>query len=216
MRKPKWSKDFDGNQSDYTYDAIDRLIKVTTPFVGSSKSITKNYYDLNGNQTDVRTSKNSDVTLESNLTSWSSENYVYNFRGQPLTVYTGARNSIGVLSGAEYVENEYDAAGNLTKQYTGLTSALNRNSTNNSITGTGGALTSYVYNSYGHMTDMFLPGDSASSVHATYVYHLNGMLDSTTDRNGKTVNYGYNGYNLTGKAVYGVESIGFEYTIQDC
>lgn len=147
-----------------TYDALGRLVKEETPFAASSASITKYYYDANGNLTQKQVTNNQ----PGSAAAFTKVEYSYDNRDRLVQVksYNGA-------SIANQVDYEYDAAGNMTAM----------------TTGSGTQRTTYGYDRYGNMTSLTDP----LGMKETYAYNINGNMTAKTDKNGQVTNYTYDG-----------------------
>lgn len=148
----------------YTYDALGRLIKEETPFTAGAASVTKYYYDKNGNLIQ----KQIENSLPGADAAYTKVDYAYNNQNNLLQVksYDGSN----VVNQVNY---EYDAAGNMTAM----------------ITGNGTQRTTYEYDRYGHLKTLTDPLGQKE----IYTYDTNGNMISKTDKNGLITTYTYDG-----------------------
>ena len=170
-----------GEETVYTYDALGRLIKQTTPFEGSAVSVQKLYYDANGNTVKKKVSSNEPGKAEA----YTSVGYEYDSGNRAVTVTSYAAN--GTASG--YVQYYYDEAGNMLRMYTGLSSPLTINGLDD-VSGTSEySETAYSYDRFGNVMTLTDPLGNEES----YTYDLLGNTTGKTDRNGEEFEYSYDG-----------------------
>ncbi|HEX9061530.1 MAG TPA: RHS repeat-associated core domain-containing protein, partial [Clostridia bacterium] len=222
LGRVKAKDDFNKYETTYTYDKLGRLVRTETPFVKDSNnniitSLTKNYYDKNGNITTVLVQNN---TPGDSTSTFNKTDYVYDSRNRLTEVIK--YNTDNTKNITQY---KYDAAGNKTYMYTGLSAEVETN------TDTDFAVTSYLYNYLNQMVSMTDPQQRT----ITYKYDLAGNVIKANDRMGIETTYAYNSfgelidkkatkdgtskevtfeYDLTGKRIIMVDESGttnFEY-----
>jgi RHS repeat-associated protein len=184
--------DFKGKYVLYTYDNLGRLVKQEAPIdtANGVYSITKYYYDNNGNVTRKKQSNNAD---NSEIITYSIVEYEYNSVGKVTDITTHIDDNR-----AEYVHYEYDNAGNITRMYTGLSVPYST-----SLTPADYQLTQYEYNIFGQLIEL----TDAMGQSETYTYDDNGMLETMTDRNGNQTRYTYNALgSVVTDSVYNIQN----------
>lgn len=175
--------DYSGNQSNYTYDALGRIIIRKVPFESTNDTVayaeTRYTYDQNGNIIRERVANNE----PGSALSWRTTDYEYDSRDRLIMVTS--YNSSNPVS---YVQYYYDGAGNVLRQYTGLTSPLAITGLDN-VSGEDSeySVVKYTYDLFSRLTMMTDPIDQQE----TYYNDINGNIISKTDRNGNTINYEY-------------------------
>ena len=174
-------KDPKGSETIYTYDALDRLVKVQQPFAQSGAgvytAVTQYVYDNNGNLISEVIRNEVPGQIESER----ETEYEYDNRNRLITAVMYGPN-------ANYTQYRYDAAGNLLKVYTGLTSKLSFTAAGiPSGSDTSYAVTAYEYDERSNLVKM----TDALGQSETYGYDRNGTVIRKVDRNGNTTNYTY-------------------------
>ena len=172
--------------TEYKYDNLGRVIEQKTPFEEKDGNLyysTKQmWYDNNGNLVKERVYTNAAGESES----YNEVKYTYNNRNQLVMTETndGEKSS--------YVQNYYDAKGNLLRVYTGLHSPLMINGLDDVITGDDGeyAVEKYSYDGLGRLISTT---DALNNTESNTYDTANGLLLSSTDRNGSTFNFTYDG-----------------------
>ncbi len=179
-------KAYDQNNyaTEYKYDNLNRVIEEKAPFEVKNGtvhySVKKIWYDNNGNISKERVYTNAAGEAEK----FSEVKYTYDNRNRLIMTETND----GTTS--NYVQNFYDAKGNLLRVYTGLSSPLTINGLDD-VTGddTEYAVTKYTYDAVGRP----LTTTDALNQTETNVYDkAEGFVLSTTDRNGQVFNFTYN------------------------
>lgn len=148
----------------YTYDALGRLIKEETPFTAGAASVTKYYYDKNGNLIQ----KQIENSLPGADAAYTKVEYGYNNQNNLVEVKSYDGSTV-----ANQVNYEYDAAGNMKAM----------------VAGNGTQRTTYEYDRYGHLKTLTDPLGQKE----IYTYDTNGNMISKTDKNGLITNYTYDG-----------------------
>ncbi len=202
------STDFNGNTTNTCYDLLGRPVMVTSPLTQTENSVTKTYYDANGNITRQ--------SVQTDSQAWRNTDYAYDSmnRLSYVTTYPDSTTT-------EVTQYFYDANGNVTHMIVGLAAPVSNvsqiPSTARYITysydalgrciATGGNLSvakSYEYDYAGNVTKLTKPmgavvktygpfGNAisiaefgASSPEATYSYNALGLRTSMTDDTGTT------------------------------
>ncbi|WP_027399036.1 RHS repeat-associated core domain-containing protein [Anaerovorax odorimutans] len=148
----------------YTYDTLGRLIKEETPFTAGAASVTKYYYDKNGNLIQ----KQIENSLPGADAAFTKIEYTYNNQNKLVQVKSYDGSNV-----ANEVNYEYDTAGNMTTM----------------VTGNGTQRTTYEYDRFGYLKTLTDPLGQKE----TYSYDINGNMISKTDKNGLTTAYTYDG-----------------------
>ncbi len=174
--------DVAGNISTYNYDAFGRVLTQTTPFDELRSTRITYTYDGNGNTVSKITEE---VTSES-ASLLNKTVYVYD-----------SRNNL-----AEVRSYTSDSAYIVTASYT--YDKMCRMLTSTSCTYT----TSYTYDAYGNVSRITYPGGG----YETFVYNPDGLLISSTDRNGVTKSYVYNALGNPLSITAGTSTITYTYT----
>ena len=188
------SYDAKGYATEFTYDNLGRVIEQKTPFEEKDGTVyystKKVWYDNNGNIIKERVTTNAPGEAES----YNEVIYTYDNRNRLIMTHT----SDGEKS--NYTQNYYDVTGNLIRVYTGLHSPLTINGLDD-VTGedTEYAVTKYTYD---EVKRLITATDALGQVETNTYDLANGLLETTTDRNGQTFNYAYNGLcSMTSKAL---------------
>jgi len=162
----QWKRDGNGNQTDYSYDGVDRLTKTTYP----DNSYEENSYDSNSN---VKTWRKRDgITLSHNYDALNAKTSTIVPNEDNLTF---SYDALGRQSSA--------TRGNVSVSYTfdGL-SRLKTTSTNNRTL-------TYSYDSASRRSKLTHP----DNFYINYAYDATGALTSIKEKGSKTlVSYGYN------------------------
>ena len=187
--------DQNGYASEYKYDALGRVIEQKVPVEEKNGtvyySVKKMWYDGNGN-----------VVKEKILTNSAGETDTYS---EVKYTYDNRNNLVMTESNdgeeSNYTQYYYDAKGNVLRTYTGLTSPLTINGLDDVTAGEDEdyAVTKYTYDKFGRVTQVTdALGNSETNTYDAVL----GLLMSTTDRNGQTFNFSYDGLgNLTSKSL---------------
>lgn len=179
------SYDAKGYATEFTYDTLGRVIEQKTPFEEKDGtvyySVKKVWYDNNGNIVKERVSTNASGETES----YNEVIYTYDNRNRLVMTQTNDGEK------SNYTQNYYDATGNLLRVYTGLHSPLTINGLDD-VTGedTEYAVTKYTYD---EVKRLLTTTDALGQVETNTYDLANGLLETTTDRNGQIFNFAYNG-----------------------
>lgn len=187
--------DANGYATEFKYDNLGRVIEQKTPFEEKNGTVyysTKQmWYDNNGNVIKERTYTNASGETES----YNEVVYTYDNRNRLVMTQTNDGET------SNYTQNYYDGVGNLLRVYTGLTAPLTINGLDDVETGadTEYAVTKYSYDIFGQVLTVT---DALGKIETNTYDTLNGILLSTTDRNGQTFNFSYDGIgNITEKSL---------------
>lgn len=190
-------KSYDANNyvSEFKYDNLGRVIEQRTPFEEKDGtvyySVKRMWYDNNGNIVKERVYTNAAGESES----FSEVKYTYNSRNKLIMTESndGEKSS--------YVQNFYDAKGNLLRVYTGLHAPLTINGLDDVTAGsdTEYAVTKYTYDKLSRL----LSTTDALNKTETNTYDLaNSLVLSSVDRNGNIFAFEYDGLgNQTSKSL---------------
>lgn len=189
------SYDAKGYATEFKYDNLGRVIEQKTPFEEKDGtiyySVKKVWYDNNGNIIKERVTTNASGETE------SYNEVIYTYDNRNRLIMTQANDG----EKSNYTQNYYDATGNLLRVYTGLHAPLAINGLDDVTAGadTEYAVTKYSYDALGRL----LTTTDALGQVETNTYDLaNGLLETTTDRNGQTFKFTYNGLGaITSKAL---------------
>lgn len=179
------SYDAKGYATEFKYDNLGRVIEQKTPFEEKDGTIyystKKIWYDNNGNVVKERVATNSSGEAE------SYNEVIYTYDNRNRLVMTQANDG----ENSNYTQNYYDQAGNLLRVYTGLHAPLTINGLDN-VTGedTEYAVTKYTYD---EVKRLLTTTDALGQVETNTYDVANGLLETTTDRNGQIFNFAYNG-----------------------
>lgn len=189
------SYDAKGYVTELTYDNLGRVIEQKTPFEEKDGtvyySVKKVWYDNNGNVVKERVSTNASGETE------SYNEVIYTYDNRNRLVMTQANDG----EKSNYTQNYYDATGNLLRVYTGLHAPLTINGLDNVTAGadTEYAVTKYTYD---EVKRLLTTTDALGQVETNTYDLANGLLETTTDRNGQVFNFAYNGLgSITSKAL---------------
>lgn len=187
--------DQNGYATEYKYDNLGRVIEQKSPVEETDGTIyyaiKKMWYDKNGNLIKERVNTNAAGETET----YNEVEYTYDNRNR-LTMtkaYDGEKYN--------YVQNYYDAKGNLLRVYTGLSNSLTINGLDNVTVGADNeyAVTKY---SYDALSRLFETTDALGKVESNTYDKATGLMLSSTDRNGQSFSYNYDGMgNLTSKSL---------------
>ena len=187
--------DENGYATEYKYDNLGRVIEQKTPFEEKNGTVyysTKQiWYDNNGNIIKERVYTNA----AGETSKYNEVKYTYDNRNR--LVMTESNDG----TKSNYIQNYYDAKGNLLRVYTGLHAPLTINGLDNvTVAGdTEYAVTKYSYDNVGRLVTTT---DALGKVESNTYDTANGLLLSTTDRNGNTFNFTYDGLgNVKSKAL---------------
>ncbi|MCL2399575.1 MAG: hypothetical protein FWC91_07540, partial [Defluviitaleaceae bacterium] len=163
------SSDFMGNIQRFTYDNAGRLIQVNVPFerIGNRihYSITRNFYDRNGNLTRTSTL----INLPGEEQAWANTSNTFRYNNLASSETGGSElNSLRTTY-------TYDLAGNVLTQRVG-----------NTLTN---AVTIFTYNNRGQLITV----TDALGQAERKTYDSNGLLLTRTDRNGTLFRYTHDG-----------------------
>jgi len=202
------STDFNGNTTNTCYDLLGRPVKATSPLTQTDNSVTKTYYDANGNitrqsvQTDSQTWRNTDYAYDnmnrlSYVTTYPDSNttevtqYFYDANGNVTHMIVGLSAPVSNVSQipttARYITYSYDALGRCISAVGSLSLGkfYEYDFAGNVIN-----ITSFMgdivktYDPFGNTTSIAELG--ASSPEATYSYNALGLRTSMTDDTGTT------------------------------
>lgn len=165
--------DFLGNMTAYTYDNAGRLLTVTTPVTDTLNSVTKYYYDANGNV--IKTEQTAQA--EGEETQWRTVEQVYDNMNRVTDIITHVSDTE-----KQYTHYEYDLAGDLTGVYTGMTVPFDMANPDSY------SHIAYTYDARGNNTSL----TDALGQTESYTYDSLGMVVSATQRDGKVTKYAYN------------------------
>ena len=175
-----------GYATEYKYDNLGRVIEQKIPFEEKNGTVyysTKQmWYDNNGNIVKERVYTNA----AGESSKYNEVKYTYDNRNR--LVMTESNDG----TNSNYVQNYYDAKGNLLRVYTGLHAPLTITGLDN-VTANGDteyAVAKYSYDSLGRL---LTTTDALGSVESNTYDTANGLLLSSTDRNGNTFNFTYDG-----------------------
>ncbi len=175
-----------GYATEHKYDQLGRVIEQKTPFEEKNGTVyysTKQmWYDNNGNIVKERVYTNA----AGESSKYNEVKYTYDNRNR--LVMTESNDG----TNSNYVQNYYDAKGNLLRVYTGLHAPLTITGLDN-VTANGDteyAVAKYSYDSLGRL---LTTTDALGNVESNTYDTANGLLLSTTDRNGNTFNFAYDG-----------------------
>ncbi len=175
-----------GYATEYKYDNFGRVIEQKTPFEEKNGTVyysTKQmWYDNNGNIVKERVYTNA----AGEASKYNEVKYTYDNRNRLVMTESGD----GTTS--NYVQNYYDAKGNLLRVYTGLHSPLTINGLDDVTVGEDAEYAVAKYN-YDSLSRLLTTTDALGNVESNTYDTANGLLLSTTDRNGSTFNYTYDG-----------------------
>lgn len=187
--------DQNGYATEYKYDNLGRVIEQKSPIeeIGGTVyyAVKKMWYDGNGNIIKERVNTNASGEAET----YNEVEYTYDNRNR-LTMtktYDGEKYN--------YVQNYYDANGNLLRTYTGLSSPLTINGLDNVTVGNDNeyAVTKYVYD---NLNRLVTTADALGRTETNVYDELNGLVLSTVDRNGNVFDFVYDGlYNVKSKSL---------------
>ncbi|MBR5012266.1 MAG: RHS repeat protein, partial [Clostridia bacterium] len=166
--------DYKGNITNYTYDAAGRLLTMTAPFADGVNTTVKYYYDANGNVTKQQQTAQADNSTE---VVWRTVEYEYD----EMNRVTDIINHVSDTS-KQYTHYAYDAAGNLTHVYTGMTQPWTAAMSNSAY-----RLVTYGYDGRGNNTAV----TDAVNKTEKYTYDVLGMLTATELRNDTDFSYIY-------------------------
>lgn len=175
-----------GYATEYKYDNLGRVIEQKTPFEEKNGTVyysTKQmWYDNNGNVVKERVYTNA----AGEASKYNEVKYTYDNRNR--LVMTESNDGIT----SNYVQNYYDAKGNLLRVYTGLYAPLTINGLDDVTAGedTEYAVAKYSYDSLGRL---LTTTDALGNIESNTYDTANGLLLSSTDRNGNTFNFTYDG-----------------------
>ena len=105
--------DFKGNTTSYTYDNAGRLLTMTTPLTETKNSVTRYYYDANGN---IVKQEQSTEAEDSDEAVWRTVEQVYDSMNRVTDIVNHVSDSV-----KQYTHYAYNLAGDLTDVYTGMT-----------------------------------------------------------------------------------------------
>ena len=174
--------DFNQHAVNYEYDTLGRAIKQSTVLdtvngieLAHTKLIA---YDNSGNVTAEWTSNNKAGEAV------SYDKVAYEYTGKNQLAKTAAYKD---QNSAEYTQYDYDAAGNLVRLYTGLSSPLTIHGLDSVSGGSEYSVTKYEYD---YLNRLIKTTDALGQAE-TYVPNYNGGIDQKTDRNGNVTTNTY-------------------------
>ena len=166
--------DFKGNVTSYTYDNAGRLLTMTAPLTETKNSVTKYYYDANGNIVKTMQSAEAENSTEA---VWRTAEQVYDSMNRVTDIINYVSDS-----DKQYTHYKYNLAGDLTDVYTGMTVPFN-------VAGTDSySHIEYTYDNHGNNTAI----TDALGQTESYTYDVLGMLTAVTQRDGTKTSYTYN------------------------
>ncbi|WP_312645570.1 hypothetical protein, partial [Hydrogenoanaerobacterium sp.] len=178
-----------------TYDNLGRLIKQELPFAGNTKSIKYHYYDKNGNVVKTNQTNQSD---ESSVASFTQTEYLYDANNKLTDTILTTESSNKI-----YTHYTFDAAGNTTAMYTGLTQPYSTSLPESAYT-----VTKYEYDSENRLVKIIY----ADGTYETIEYDKNGNKKATTDRNGNRIVFTYNALGKPTNENAGAKQKNYAYT----
>ena len=181
-----------GNTTQYTYDAAGRNIMVVSPFDDETSSVTKTYYDSNGNVT-----ANEVLTEAAGETqSFRRSDHSYDSMNRLLTTALHPTEDTSI-----YTRYTYDLMGNPTKVVSGLPSADSSDSLGEAVT--------YTYDALGRMVSTTTPDNLTE----TTAYDNLGRITHTTDKSGRLTSYTYDSFGKLLTKASGGESVSYTYNL---
>ena len=161
------------------YDALNRVITTERDFTTTADTVTKYYYDNNGNVAQEMVSS----SLPGQTLSFRTRAYSYDSRNR-LAASTSYDGQDAVIT-----QYYYDDAGNILRMYTGLTSPLTITGLDQVSGGSAGySTTEYAYDTQNRLVSTTDPLDQTES----YTYDSkSGRMLTKTDRNDVVTTYTY-------------------------
>ena len=186
----KSKSDYLGRTTEYAYDSLSRLIKVTTPFEAvqglTKNSVTKTYYDNNGNKVKELQLGNKNGQPDA----YNTTEYGYDARNRLIKV-----KKLDIDGTWDIAQYHLDPAGNKLKMFTGLSTEINTGTETDDPAMPGAdndfSVTRYNYN---HLNQMISMNDPTGKT-IVYQYDLVGNLIQQTDRMNLTTSFAYDGFN---------------------
>ena len=176
--------DYKGNIVYYTYDALGNLVKQDSPFDGDNRSVKKLYYDAGGNVIKEMQTKNAVGAA----VSWNVKEYAYDIMSRLSDVIVHVSTDSSGNTVKNYTHYEYNAAGDITAMYTGLSVPYS-----DTLSPDAYSKTTYTYDGAGLVTSV-----TDALNHTEYhTYNENKMKTSYTDRKGQNFTYIHNARGLT-------------------
>ena len=166
----KSSIDYAGYTTEYTYDALGRLLTKNAPIDETNRAVKRYYYDAAGNVTGQQHSNN----IVGNSTTWARTEYAYDSRGFLISAMQFDDASIDNLT-----RYTYNGTGNVLTMRAGVLSIMSNK----------GSLTTYTYDRYEDVLEI----TDALNQTERYTYSATGKPMTKTDRNGIVSTYGYDG-----------------------
>ena len=174
----------------YTYDALNRLVRVKTPLAADHSGRTEYTYDANGNVTHEYTwtgGQNSSGARHTYYT-YDSMNRVTQVKGNAKQDYQGGTDRY------QYTNYTYDTRGNIATMSVG--------------NGSNWQTTQYAYDRYSRVYSQKDPKGQTQS----FTYDINGNLTKKVDRKGITTNYTYDAMARLTQSQAGSDVMSFLYT----
>ncbi len=177
------------------YDKLGRLIKQELPFTGGKKSLKVHYYDKNGNVVKTKQTNQAD---NSDVVTFAQTEYIYDATNKLTdTILTTDASS------KMYTHYTFDAAGNTTAMYTGLTQPYSA-----SLPASAYTVTKYEYDSENRLVKTIY----ADGTFETIEYDKNGNKKATTDCNGNRTVFTYNTIGKLANENAGAKQKNYTYT----
>lgn len=181
-----------GNVTEYFYDNAGRNIKVVTPFDDENSSITKTYYDGNGNVVSTKVLTDGSV----NTGAYRTVDNTYNNMNRLDNVAVYPTNNSAI-----YTRYSYDSLGKPTKVVAGLGASDDLDECGQVIT--------YQYDAFGRLVCTTTPDGLTETAEYDYL----GRVTSSTDKAGTVTTYSYDNFNnLLSKSI-GEESVSYTYNL---
>ncbi len=178
--------DADNYAAEYKYDQLGRLIEQRSPVEEKDGTmyyaVKKMWYDKAGNLIKERVNTNAPGTAEK----YNETEYTYDNRNRLVMTKThdGYKNN--------YVQNFFDAKGNLLRVYTGLSKPLTINGCDDVTDGGDSeyAVTKYSCDELGRVTQIT---DALGQSETKTYDNASGLMTASSDRKGQNFVYAYNG-----------------------
>ena len=181
-----------GNTTEYFYDNAGRNIKVVSPFDDENSSVTKTYYDGNGNVVSTKVLTGGSV----NNGAYRTVDNTYNNMNRLDNVAVYPTNTTAI-----YTRYSYDSLGNPTKVVAGLTSS--------DASDDDGQMVTYQYDDLGRMICTTTPDGLTETTEYDYL----GRVTTSTDKANRETEFSYDAFgNLLSKSI-GEESVSYTYNL---
>lgn len=174
----------------YTYDALNRLVRVETPLAAGHSGWVDYIYDANGNVIQERT-----LTGSKDSSRYRNTYYTYDSMNRVTQVKGNAKQDF--QSGTDryqYTNYTYDTRGNIVTMFVG--------------NGANWHTTQYTYDRYSRPLTQTNPLGQTEC----FTYDINGNLTKQVDRNGVTANYTYDAMGRLTRSQAGSDVMSFTYT----